>query len=177
MAVNSLFAKITLLKNLPIVRESFCESGFPEKGADLREFGELPGKFGKLPGSSGLLLSSIVRELPGKSLKNFRGSSGNFWGSSGLPRSSGEPDSLPATRQICLQNWTHLKGPLNRGASNGGLPDQHPCHQVLHSFSPSYRPPHHTSTECTKIALFSAVAAAIFTLFFLAEKGSVSPNP
>ena len=41
----------------------------------------------------------------------FRGSrrktSGEVWGTSGevrgLPRSSGEPDSLPATRQICLQ--------------------------------------------------------------------------
>ena len=43
--------------------------------------------------------------------ENFRGSrrktSGEVWGTSvevrGLPRSSGEPDPLPATRQICLQ--------------------------------------------------------------------------
>ena len=59
-------------------------SGFPEKGADLREvrelpgkFGELPGKFGKLPGNLWIAVSSsTVRELPGKSPKNFRGSSG-----------------------------------------------------------------------------------------------------
>ena len=68
-------------------------SGFPEKGTDLRgksgklpeKSGELPGKSGKLPGKAGKLLSSTarlsVRELPGKSPKNFRGSLGNFWGS------------------------------------------------------------------------------------------------
>ena len=50
-----------------------------------------------------MLLSSTVRELPGKSPKTsgeVRGTSGEV---RGLPRSSGEPDSLPATRQICLQ--------------------------------------------------------------------------
>ena len=83
-------------------------SGFPEKGADLQAS---PGNFRGSPenfrGSlgtsgehSGLLLSSTVRELPGKSLNNFRGSSGNF---RGLSRSSGEPGFLPATRQLCLQ--------------------------------------------------------------------------
>ena len=87
------------------------------KGLTSGEVPELPGKFGKLPGklgnfwgslgnfrgTSGLLLSSTVRELPGKSPKT----SGEVRGNSGevreLPRSSGEPDSLPATRQICLQ--------------------------------------------------------------------------
>ena len=62
-------------------------SGFPEKGADLRgKFGELPGgggSSGNFRGTSGLLLNSTVRELPGKSPKNFRGSLGNFWGSPG----------------------------------------------------------------------------------------------
>ena len=48
------------------------------------KFGELPGKFGKLPGNLWkLLLSSTVRELPGKSPKNFRGSSGELPGKSG----------------------------------------------------------------------------------------------
>ena len=49
------------------------------------KFGELPGKFGELPGNLwiGLLLSSTVRELPGKSPENFRGSWGNFRGKSG----------------------------------------------------------------------------------------------
>ena len=50
-----------------------------------------------------MLLSSTVRELPGKSPKTsgeVRGTSGEV---RGLLRSSGEPDSLPATHQICLQ--------------------------------------------------------------------------
>ena len=64
-------------------------SGFPEKGADLRGS---PGTSGEVWGTSGevwktsgeplvLLVASTVRELPGKSPKNFRGSSGNFRGS------------------------------------------------------------------------------------------------
>ena len=51
------------------------------KGLTSGEVLELPGKFGELPGSLGnfrgtsrLLLSSAVRELPGKSAENFRGS-------------------------------------------------------------------------------------------------------
>ena len=94
-------------------------SGFPEKGADLRgslgnfrgslgnfrgSLGNFRGSLGNFRGTSGLLLSSTVRELPGKSPKNFRGSRRKTSGEvRGLPRSSGEPDSLPATRQICLQ--------------------------------------------------------------------------
>ena len=110
---EKLWAEFSFPKQIKavLIRESFCESGevsgFREKGltsGEVRElpgkFGELPGKSGKLPGTSGLLLSSRVRELPGKSPKNFRGTSGEV---RGLPRSSGEPDSLPATRQICLQ--------------------------------------------------------------------------
>ena len=79
-------------------------SGFPEKGADLRGG---PGKFRRSPGNfrgtSGLLFSSTVRGLPGKSPKTsgeVRETSGEV---RGLSRSSGEPDSLPVTRQICLQ--------------------------------------------------------------------------
>ena len=86
-------------------------SGFPEKGAGLRgtlgnfrgKSGELRGKLGNFWGTTGLLLRSTVRELPEKSPKNFRGSSGNLPGKSGdFPEARGEPDSLPATRQICL---------------------------------------------------------------------------
>ena len=92
-------------------RRQGCVSGFPEKGADLRgspgNFRGSPGNFrgspGNFRGTSGLLFSSTVRELPGKLPKT----SGEVWGTSGevrgLSRSSGEPDSLPVTRQICLQ--------------------------------------------------------------------------
>ena len=51
-----------------------------------------------------MLLSSTVRELLGKSPKNFRGSPGNFRGSPGTFQKLGEPDSLPATRQIYVQS-------------------------------------------------------------------------
>ena len=69
-------------------------SGFPEKGGNFREsLGNFRGSLGNFRGTSGLLLSSTVRELPGKSLKTFeevRGTSGEV---RGLDRSSGEPDS------------------------------------------------------------------------------------
>ena len=74
------------------------------RAADLRgSLGNFRGSLGNFRGSSGLLLSSTVREVPGKWLpgkwpKNFRGEV------RGVSRSSGEPDSLPTTRQICLQN-------------------------------------------------------------------------
>ena len=87
-------------------------SGFPEKGADLRgspgNFRGSPGNFrgrlGNFRGTSGYCW------VP--QWQNFRGSrrktSGEVRGTSGeareLPRSSGEPDSLPATRQIYLQD-------------------------------------------------------------------------
>ena len=72
-------------------------SGFPEKGADLRgSLGNFPGSLGNFRGSlrnfrgsSGLLLSSTVRELPGKAPKNFRGSPGNFRGSLGTSQKLG----------------------------------------------------------------------------------------
>ena len=96
-------------------RESFCESG---EGVRLpRERGRPPGKFrnfrgssgnfrgslGNFRGTSGLLLSSTVRDLPGKSPKTSGGVRGTSGEVRGLPRSSGNPDPLPATRQICLQ--------------------------------------------------------------------------
>ena len=97
------------------IRESFCESEegvrLPRETADLRgspgNFRGSPGNFrgslGNFRGTSGLLFSSTVRELPEKSPKTsgeVRGTSGEV---RGLSRSSGEPDSLPVTRQICLQ--------------------------------------------------------------------------
>ena len=81
------------------------------KGTDLRGsrgtsgevWGNFWGSLGNFRGTSGLLLNSTVRELPGKSPKNFWGSLGNFRGSPGTFQKLGKPDSLPATRQICLQ--------------------------------------------------------------------------
>ena len=58
-------------------------SGFPEKGADL----------GNFRGTSALLLCSTARSFR----ECRRRTSGEV---RGLSRSSGEPDSLPATRQI-----------------------------------------------------------------------------
>ena len=86
-------------------------SGFPEKGADLRGspgtsgevWGNFRGGLGNFRGTSGLLLSSTVRELPGKSPETSGEVPGTSGEVRGLPRSSGEPDSLLATRQICLQ--------------------------------------------------------------------------
>ena len=91
-----------------LIRESFCESEegvrLPRETADLRGSpGNFRGSLGNFRGTSGLLFSSTVRELPGKSPKTsgeVRGTSGKV---RGLSRSSGEPDSLPVTRQICLQ--------------------------------------------------------------------------
>ena len=71
--------------------------------------GEVLGRFGKLPGNLWIAVK-FHRQLPGKSPKNFRGSSGNFWGSPGTSQKLGEPDSLPATRQICLQ-FSGVSGP------------------------------------------------------------------
>ena len=66
-------------------------SGFPDKGADLREspgnfrgsLGNFRGSPGNFRGTPGLLLSSTVREPPGKSPKNFRGKFGELPGKSG----------------------------------------------------------------------------------------------
>ena len=79
-------------------------SGFPEKGADLRGSpGIFRGSLGNFRGTPGLLVSSTVGEPLGKSPKNFR-SLGELPGKSGdFPEAGGESDSLPATRQICLQ--------------------------------------------------------------------------
>ena len=71
-------------------------SGFPEKGADLREvpelpgkFGELPGKFGKLPGNLRIAAKFHSERTSGEVAENFRGSSGNFWGSPGTSQKLG----------------------------------------------------------------------------------------
>ena len=98
-------------------------SGFPEKGADLQgspgNFRGSPGNFrgslGNFRGTPGSLLSSTVRELPGRSPKNFRGSVGNFRESPGTFQKLGEPDSLPATRRICLQNALIFKSRVLSG--------------------------------------------------------------
>ena len=83
------------------VRESFFESGegvrLPRDRADLwgspGNFRGSPGNFrgslGNFRGTPGLLLSSSVRELPGKSPQNFRGSLGNFRGSPGTSQKLG----------------------------------------------------------------------------------------
>ena len=73
------------------------------------QFGEASGSVWEILCASntpGLLLSSHGGRTSSEVAENFRGSSGNFREVRGLPRSSGEPDSLPATRQICLhQMW------------------------------------------------------------------------
>ena len=94
-------------------------SGFPEKGADLRgsqgnfrgspgNFRGSPGNFrgslGNFRGTPGLLFSSIVREPLGEVAEKLPGKFGELLGKSGdFPEARGEPDPLPATRQICLQ--------------------------------------------------------------------------
>ena len=99
-------------------------SGFPEKRLTSGEVrgtsGEVWGTSGEVRGTSGEVrgTSGEVWETSGEPLdcysvpqwENFRGSrrkhSGEVRGTSGevrgLSRSSGEPDSLPVTRQICL---------------------------------------------------------------------------
>ena len=49
-----------------------------KSGELLGSLGNFQKSQGNFRGSSGLLLSSTVSELPGKSPKNFQGSSGNF---------------------------------------------------------------------------------------------------
>ena len=103
----------TEARNFKVFASRERVSSFPaaEKGADLRgspgnfrgSSGNFRGSLGNFRGTPGLLLSSTVRELPGKSPKT----SGEVWGTSGevrgLSRSSGELDSLTATRQISKQ--------------------------------------------------------------------------
>ena len=72
------------------------------------KFGELPGKFGKLPGNLWIVVKVHSERTSGEVAENFgevRGTSGEV---RGLPRSSREPDSLPATRQISLQLMTAM---------------------------------------------------------------------
>ena len=75
--------------------------------------GEVRGTFGEVwetsGGTSGLLLSSTVRELPGKSPKNFRGSLGNFRGSPGTFQKLGGP-WLPPSNSPTLCSNIPLRG-------------------------------------------------------------------
>ena len=91
-------------------------SGFPEKRADLRGS---PGTSGEVRGASGEVWETSGEPLDCYSVphqEDFPGSRrklpGKFGGTSGevrgLSRSSGEPDSLPVTRQICLQFLSKL---------------------------------------------------------------------
>ena len=82
-------------------------SGFPEKGADFRgspaTSGEVWGTSGEVWETSGdqrIAIKFHSERTSGEVSENFRGSSGEV---RGLPRRSGELDSLPVTRQICLQ--------------------------------------------------------------------------
>ena len=77
------------------------------KGLTSGEVRELPGKFGELPGKFGKLPGNLWIAVKFHSERSHRKTSGEVRGTSGevrgLPRSSGQPDSLPATRQICLR--------------------------------------------------------------------------
>ena len=109
----------------------FCESGesvrlLRERGWPLEKSGELPGKPGELLGKSGKLPGNrwiavkfhSEKELPGKSPKNFRGSSGNFRGSPGTFQKLGGP-WLPPSDSPNLS----LKGRQTGGFQTGGFPD------------------------------------------------------
>ena len=70
-------------------------SGFPEKGADLGEVWELPGKFGELPGKSGKLSGNLwiavkfhSERTSGEVAEKLPGTSGEVRGSSGEPTPS-----------------------------------------------------------------------------------------
>ena len=87
-------------------------SGFPEKGADLQGS---PGASGEAWGTSGEVWETSGEPLvvgrfhsertSGEVAEKLPGSSGNFRG--GTSQKLGKPDSLPATRQICLRNIFH----------------------------------------------------------------------
>ena len=81
-------------------------SGFPGRGVDLWGGpGNFWGSAGNFRGSweTSREALKIHREKFRGSLRETPGSSGKFWQVQGLLRSSGEPDSPPATRQKCLQ--------------------------------------------------------------------------
>ena len=60
------------------------------------------------PGLANRTSKSTVREVQGKSQRNFRRSSGNSGKSKEFPETLGEPDSLPAdTLKNCLQYMLH----------------------------------------------------------------------
>ena len=85
-------------------------SGFPEKGSDPRgTSGEVQGTCGEVwenfRGTSGLLLKSTVREVLGKSPRNFWGSSGKLWEAEGLSRSS--RSLTPSQRLVTIVSTYH----------------------------------------------------------------------
>ena len=57
---------------------------------NLQLLGNFRRSLGKFRGTRGLLLKSTVRELPGKSPRNFRGSGGKLWEVQGVSRNPGE---------------------------------------------------------------------------------------
>ena len=103
------------------------------KGWPLGKSGKLPGKSGKLPGNPWIAVKFHSERTSGEVAENFRGKFGELPGKSeGLPRSSGEPDSLPATRQICLQmSYPKFRRSkcyrkyLNRISSTDGIAELH----------------------------------------------------
>ena len=64
-----------------------------------------------------MLFKSRVREVPGKSPRNFRGSSGKVWEVQGLSRSSGgawlPPSDSPKVSSNQGDNWRRLTAPLH----------------------------------------------------------------
>ena len=112
----------------PLIRESFCESGegvrLPRERADLRgspgdfrgSLGNFRGSLGNFRGTPGLLLSSTVREPPGKSPKNFRGKFGE------LP---GKPGNFPEARGSLTpsQRLAKFISNLSRAPYNYVLPN------------------------------------------------------
>ena len=90
LALHKLFVRWYQYSEKVFVSQEMV-SGFPEKGADLRgSLGNFRGSLGNFRGTSGLLLSSTVRELPGKSLKTSGEVRGKLPGKSGdFPEAQG----------------------------------------------------------------------------------------
>ena len=117
------------------LRERFCESGEgvrlprergwpPGKSGNFRgSLGNFRGSLGNFRGTSGLLLSSTVREPPGKSPKNFRGSLGNFRGSPGTSQKLGgawlPPSDSPNLSPMHRTNPSHAHGARRRSMQGG----------------------------------------------------------
>ena len=72
--------------------------------------GELPGNFGQLPGNLWIAVKFHSERTSGEVAEKPPGKSGELREVRGLSRSSGEPDSLPTTRQIRLQKMVFSSG-------------------------------------------------------------------